>query len=112
MMILMLLAGMGGVVAAEDINASRAPIPSAGCGASDVTAGDLRQQTIEVGGIERMFSARVPDAHDGATPVPLWVYLHGSGGSMTEGIAYVGDVADEHGFALASPQDLREPSGK
>ena len=67
----------------------------------------MPRQTIEVDGIERMFSARVPQAHDGATPVPLWVNLHGSHGSMSEGISYVGDTADEHGFVLASPQNLQ-----
>jgi polyhydroxybutyrate depolymerase len=52
----------------------------------------------------------VPDAHDGAIPVPLWVYLHSSYGSMEQGISYVGHAADEHGFVLASPQDL--PGGQ
>ena len=108
--VIVLLGGLSAAVFAEDVDASRAPIPSAGCGTSDVVAGELRGHTIEVAGVERMFSARVPDTHDGTAPVPLWVYLHAGKGSTNEAFWNVGDVADEQGFVLASPQDL--PGGR
>ena len=56
--------------------ASRPPIPSLGCGASEVDAGQ-HDGTMRVGDTHRWWDLHVPPAHDGDSPVPLVLLFHG-----------------------------------
>ena len=95
-----LLAGSAIGVAGQDEPASRPPVPSTGCGISEVEAGmDLFRQ-LTVGDADRNWAMQVPDAHDGETPIPLWIHLHG--GMQSEQIAAFRSV-DEHGFVAIAP---------
>lgn len=53
---------------------------SQGCGRSDAPKGELEGQAVTVKGNARTYDAIVPDAHDGATALPLVFVFHGSGG--------------------------------
>ena len=58
--------------------ASVAPAPSSGCrgGAAGLAAGE-QKTTITSGGVERWYFRHVPATHDGTTPLPVVVDLHG-----------------------------------
>jgi len=89
---------------AQEDSTSRAPIPSAGCGSSQVEPGTHRGST-ELDGDGYSWVTRVPSAHDGVTPVPLWVQLHGCcGGSGMEQMMLLRRATDEHGFVLVAPE--------
>ena len=72
------VAGSGAVVnrasAATVRNAG--VLPSAGCGSSSVREGEATLTTMS-GGVSRTYIRRVPAAHDGVTPRPLIIDLHG-----------------------------------
>ena len=92
------------VTGQEEDPTARPPIASVGCGSSEVGSGVHRDLTIEVDGDERQWAMSVPEAHDGVTPLPLWLQFHGVAKSMYDGIATVGDAADENGFVVVAPQ--------
>ena len=46
---------------------------------------------------------QVPSVHDGDTPVPLVISLHGGGGSTYEGYWYFIGLTEQVGFALVAP---------
>ncbi len=96
-----LLAVSAVAVAAQDDPASRPPIPSPGCGASDVEAG-RHTDRITVNGDERHWMMHVPEAHDGLEPLPLWLHLHGSSRSGYE-VSSLTSQADDHGVVIAWP---------
>ncbi len=102
---LALLVGSTIPVAAQDAEdrSSRPPIPSAGCGTSEVEAGMHRDRTIAVGEDERTWAMYVPMAHEGVTPVPLWIQLHGGGGSGWLQLTLLQGDAEEYGFAMVGP---------
>lgn len=101
-----LLAGLVALPPARsaDDGASGATTPSAGCGATVIEAGTQEGLVIEVDGVEQRFSMLVPAAHDGVTPVPLWLQFHGAALSASDALSKVADAAGEHGFVAVAPQ--------
>mgnify|MGYP001817829161 CR=1 FL=1 len=101
-----LLAGLGGVVAGQTEGADRAAIPSVGCADSEFGVGDS-YGSMDIDRTLRRWRLAVPGAHDGVTPLPLVILLHGGGGSNDQ-ISYVteGGRADERGFVAVAPQAL------
>lgn len=97
---------------AESTTTTAAPVdpadvaaaPSAGCGATSVTAGDT-QETVASGGDDRAYAQHVPPAHDGTTPVPLVVDYHGysEGGAIHVVHSALGPYGDEQGFVTITP---------
>lgn len=102
----------GGSAGADDpSDSSEAPtgadvaaVPSAGCGASTVAAGEERV-TLRSGGVERWYLRHVPPAHDGTTPVPAVVDLHGytEGADVHAVHSALGPFGDGHGFVTITP---------
>ena len=87
----------------------RPPIPSAGCGSSTVESGQHPDNELEVDDLGRTWAMYVPEAHDGLTPVPLWLYLHG--GAQVASTNPVLRVAIEEGFVVVAPQGIRTQAG-
>jgi polyhydroxybutyrate depolymerase len=77
---------------------------SPGCGASSVEPG-RGGGTIESAGLERRWALRVPSMHDGVTPLPLLIQLHGYTGNPTfqDSLSGFELLGDELGFVTASP---------
>ena len=85
--------------------ASTSPaIPSPGCGTTDIRRVDHEPGSMVVGGVERSWVLAVPSAHDGLTPLPLVVMLHGLGGSPNE-IRFItaSDIHEQQGFVVVAP---------
>ena len=85
--------------------------PSAGCATSSVGAGD-QTITLPSGGVDRTYIRHVPPAHDGATPVPLVLALHGlgEGSVLHQQMSDYAPRADANGFVVAYPQALGSPA--
>ena len=80
--------------------------PSAGCdGSTPAPAGETKQ-TLTADDAERWWFRQVPPAHDGATPVPLVLDLHGysEGAAIHKGTSGMGPFGDAHGFVTITPQ--------
>lgn len=118
----MLLAGCGGDDDAEPVAepptttttttpADIAPVPSAGCGTSTVGALARERRTMVVGAEERWYLLSTPPAHDGATPLPLVVELHGlaEGAGIAAEMSQLDTVATREGFVAAYPNGSGEP---
>ncbi len=60
---------------------------------------------LEHAGRRRTYVLHLPPAHDGRTPLPLVVVLHGGGGNAGNAIALTGfsDLADRDAFAVVYP---------
>jgi polyhydroxybutyrate depolymerase len=103
------VAGSGAVVnrasAATVRNAG--VLPSAGCGSSSVRAG---QETITTmaGGAARTYIRRVPATHDGVSPRPLVIDLHGlyQGAALQEQNSDWAPRADRDGMVVVYPQGI------
>jgi polyhydroxybutyrate depolymerase len=80
------------------------PRPSGGCGSSAVGARE-EKVTITSGGVERWYLRRVPPVHDGTTPVPVVVDLHGysEGAEVHTLVSGLGPYGDEQGFVTVTP---------
>jgi poly(3-hydroxybutyrate) depolymerase/protocatechuate 3,4-dioxygenase beta subunit len=87
------------------------PAPSAGCGTSVVGAGDVTVTTSS-GGVDRTYIRHTPPAHDGTTPVPLVIALHGlaEGSVIHQSMTEYAPRADANGFAVVYPQALGSPA--
>ena len=83
---------------------------SAGCATSTVGAGE-ETHTLTSGGVERRFIRRVSPAHDGSTPVPLVLALHGfgEGAELHRQTTEYGPLADSEGFVVVYPWALGSP---
>ena len=90
---------------------TRLPIPSAGCGASQVEPGTYVAEELTVGDAQKAWAMHVPDAHDGTNALPLWLDLHGVGGSGYGQILELKRNADEHGYVLAAPTEYLGSAG-
>ena len=90
--------------AAEAAPADVEPRPSAGCGSSAVGAGE-EKVTLRSGGVERWYLRHVPPAHDGTTPVPVVVDLHGysEGAEVHALVSGLGPYGDQKGFVTVTP---------
>jgi len=99
------------VAAAEAAAAKPAAVkakPSAGCGAAaPVAAGESQVVTTTPGG-DRSYYQHVPPAHDGTTPVPVVVDLHGysEGATIHAILSQLGAFGDDKGFVTITPQGL------
>jgi len=80
------------------------PRPSAGCGSSAVAAGE-EKVTLTSGGVERWYLRHVPPTHDGSTPMPVVVDLHGysEGADVHALVSGLGPYGDEQGFVTVTP---------
>jgi polyhydroxybutyrate depolymerase len=88
--------------APEDVAAA----PSDGCGAADpVAPGDHPTEAVSSGGRDRAYALHVPPAHDGETPVPVVVDIHGysEGGPIHAAHSALGPYGDEQGFITVTP---------
>jgi polyhydroxybutyrate depolymerase len=85
------------------------PRPSSGCGSSTVGAGQ-EKVTVTSGGVERWYLRHVPPAHDGTTPVPVVVDLHGysEGAEVHALVSGLGPYGDEQGFVTLTPHGQGE----
>jgi len=93
--------------------ASIAAEPSAGCGtpeAAGLTPGDVRVDTTS-GGQPRWYFQQVPTAHDGETPMPLVVDLHGysEGAEVHRLGSGMGAFGEAEGFATITPNGQANP---
>jgi polyhydroxybutyrate depolymerase len=97
----------GGAPAGAATIANRGAVPSAGCGSSTVSAGDV-EVTTNSGGVARTYIRHVPPRHDGNTPLPLVVSIHGLGeGANLHTInTQWGPRADAAGFVAVFPQGI------
>jgi polyhydroxybutyrate depolymerase len=70
-------------------------------------------QTIEVGGVTRMYILHVPSAYDGSKPVPLVIDFHGltTSGMQQQRASTFPAVTDPEGAVMAFPTGLPGPSG-
>lgn len=77
---------------------------SAGCGQTGIEPGEERV-TLRSGGEDRWYLRHVPPAHDGRTPVPLVVDIHGysEGADAHSQVSQLGAYGDEQGFVTLTP---------
>ena len=97
-----------GSQAGEDPTA-RPPIPSVGCGSSTVVSGQYPDNELEVDDLVRTWAMYVPEAHDGVTPLPLWLHFHGTPGVASPNAAL--RVARDEGFVVVAPQGFETQMG-
>lgn len=104
--ILALFGGIGGGDAAltADDAAARPPIASSGCSTATIEPGTYLDEAMDVQGFTRRWAAYVPLISDGRTPLPVWLYMHGSGGNRNVAVQALQPVADELGFLAVTPQ--------
>ena len=99
-----MLAVAGAAVAAQDDPASRPPVPSAGCGVSEVEPGTYRE-SMDLDGSARSWVLGVPSTHNGITPIPLVFLFHGFVDSpdTIESQTGFGRYGLEEGFMVVAP---------
>ena len=80
-------------------------VPSPGCGSSTAVPGETKVTTTS-DGAERWYYLHVPPQHDGATPLPLVLDLHGYGEGAQVHLAMsgLGAFGDEQGFVTVTPE--------
>jgi polyhydroxybutyrate depolymerase len=85
--------------------------PSAGCGTSTVRRLHRERQTMQVAGEERYYLRSSPPAHDGTTPLPLVVDLHGlaEGAERAADTGRFDDLGDTEGFVSVFPNGSGAP---
>jgi|GEM_PF-1235620 len=105
-MAMTLVAGSAGATAGQSDVSSRPAIPSAGCGTSDIDVGQHSDRTIN-DTHELPWQLLVPSTHDGVTPVPLVISLHGGYESGYTGLSRFTDLGEEQGFAVVAPRHSR-----
>jgi polyhydroxybutyrate depolymerase len=83
---------------------ARAPVPSQGCGRSTAHAGTT-YAAMGIAGQSRSWLLHVPAAHDGRTPLPLVIQLHGYGSNAPDLAGYTGfdALGDAMGFVTVTP---------
>jgi polyhydroxybutyrate depolymerase len=89
--------------AAEGGPASSAPVPSAGCGRTEVRSVVLEKTYLDDS--ERWFLLNTPLEHDGETPIPLVLDVHGlsEGAEVHTKMSDLAAFGDDHGFAVVFP---------
>ncbi len=70
--------------------------------------GPAQTTTINVGGVDRTYTVRLPSTYTGATPLPLVVAMHGGFGSGTqlENQSLLTVKAEQEGFIMVYPDGL------
>lgn len=106
-----LLAASGVAATAQDDPKARPPIPSEGCGTSEVAPGSHRG-SMTVGEVGRSWLLRVPTAYDGEKPLPLVILFHGGLEDAASILSRTGfsRLGEEEGFIVVAPQDDAYPS--
>jgi polyhydroxybutyrate depolymerase len=98
--------------AAPAYPASVAAVPSPGCGTA-TTSGPLERErrTITVGGEERWYLLSVPSGHDGTTPLPLVLELHGlaEGAAIAAEMSQIDRLGEREGFVSVFPNGSGSP---
>jgi polyhydroxybutyrate depolymerase len=112
-----LLAVPSGVVLAQSADpssklptevAARRAVPSAGCSSAAAGPADAAPTddtgSLEVNGQERTWRIHIPVAHNGVTPVPLVILLHGLGedAGIIRNFTSTG-LPDQAGFVVVAP---------
>ncbi|MEM6995721.1 MAG: hypothetical protein AAF721_34750 [Myxococcota bacterium] len=82
-----------------------APQPSLGCGGTTLAPGEYISLELDHGSLTRRYDVHVPDTHDGVTPLPLILELHGANQSAAAQEARSGmQSVLESGWVLARPR--------
>jgi polyhydroxybutyrate depolymerase len=91
--------------------ADAAPVPSAGCGTSEATPVVDERRDLAVGDSARWFLHTVPTAHDGVTPLPLVLDVHGlaEGAQIHTAMSEASTFAEAEGFVVAFPHGRFDP---
>ena len=88
--------------------ATVAAVPSRGCtGSTTIAAGETTAPFSAVG-VDGNVTRHVPPAHDGKTPIPLVLDLHGyqSPASIEVLLSALGPFGDAHGFVTITPETI------
>ncbi|MCU1353916.1 MAG: poly(3-hydroxybutyrate) depolymerase [Acidimicrobiales bacterium] len=90
---------------ASSTASTAAPVPSAGCGSSQVGALHEQRRTVQVQGTERWYLLTAPKPASGTRPRPLVVDLHGlsEGAQAHTQMSKFGDLGERQGFVVAVP---------
>ena len=85
---------------------------SPGCGGAATTPPGETELDISSGDIDGSYAQHVPTAHDGDTPVPLVLDLHGlvEGGPIHATHSGLGPYGDQEGFVTITPDAHRDPA--
>jgi len=98
------------LVLALALRGAAAITPSAGCGSSaHISTGSTFSATLTSGGVERSYTAFLPDEYDASTPMPLVMSIHGMGGTSLEDACDSGTTAvakDTGAFMVVHPQGM------
>lgn len=99
----------GATAAGPDEVATAAAIPSSGCGTSTARAVEEERRTLP--GSDRWYLLTVPPAHDGRTPLPLVLDIHGlsEGADIHARVSGMGAYATQHGFIAVLPSGTGTP---
>jgi polyhydroxybutyrate depolymerase len=91
--------------------AAIAPRPSPGCGRSTIRRTSRERHTLTIGGEERWYLLSAPTAHDGTTPLPLVVELHGlaEGAAVAAQMSQLDTIGEREGFVMAYPNGSGTP---
>lgn len=83
-------------------------VPSAACAEGPVVAAGQTNGTLTVDAVERTYRLRVPPAHDGATPLPLVLDLHGLSvnADVEAAITSFEELGEREGVVVATPNGL------
>ncbi len=86
--------------------------PAAGCGGAATTPPGETELAITSGAIDGTYAQFVPSAHDGDTPVPLVLDLHGlvEGRGIHALHSGLGPFGEQEGFVTIIPDAHREPA--
>lgn len=104
-----LLPRHAGLIAALLLGAACAadePDPPAAASCSSIEPGNER---VDLG--DRWYLRRVPSAHDGSTPVPVVIDLHGysEGAELHERRTGLAELGEDEGFVTVTPHALGDP---
>jgi predicted esterase len=80
--------------------------------ASPATARPLRLRTTNSSGRSGAYYIPPLSAAARAAPLPLFVFLHGTGGNGDGGVQAFRALADERGFAILAPESRVAPDGQ
>jgi polyhydroxybutyrate depolymerase len=85
------------------------PVPSAGCGRTEVRSVVLEKTFLDDS--DRWFLLNTPLEHDGSTPLPVVLDFHGlsEGADVHSQMSAMGPFADEEGFVVVMPHGTGTP---
>lgn len=103
----------GATHTSDDAGADTSALPSPGCLAAPLAAGDT-PVSLQVGDTSRNYVLHVPEVYAGSEPVPLIVDFHGIGesGRSQRTLSTYPDVTDPEGVIIAFPDGMNGPLGR